>query len=80
MKNWLLTLAVFGLYLLHQDIWFWDAARPLVFGFLPVGLFYHAAYSVAVAVLMVVLVSYAWPAALEREVEADSSDGSGGAP
>lgn len=80
MKNWLLTLSVFGLYLLHQDIWFWDVARPLVFGFLPVGLFYHAAYSVAVAVLMVVLVSYAWPVALEREVEADSSDASGGAP
>lgn len=71
MKNWLLAFAVVSLYLLHQDIWFWYTARPLVFGFLPVGLFYHAVYSVAVAVLMLVLVRYAWPTALEREVDGD---------
>ena len=40
------------LYVLHQDVWFWREARPLVFGFLPVGLAYHAAYCVAVALLM----------------------------
>ncbi len=80
MRNWLLGLAVFGLYLLHQDIWFWELARPLIFGFLPVGLFYHAAYSIVVALLMVVLVVYAWPAALEREVEGDSPDATGGRP
>ena len=74
MKNWLLALAVVSLYVLHQDIWFWNTARPLVFGFLPVGLFYHAVYSVAVAVLMLVLVSYAWPTTLEREVDGDSTD------
>ena len=34
-------------YALHQDVWFWRAARPLVFGFLPIGLFYHAAYTAA---------------------------------
>ena len=74
MKNWLLALAVVSLYVLHQDIWFWNTARPLVFGFLPVGLFYHAVYSVAVAVLMLVLVSYAWPTTLEREVDGDLTD------
>ena len=78
MRNWLLALAVFSLYLLHQDIWFWNSARPLVFGFLPVGLFYHAAYSVAVALLMVVLVRYAWPTELERQVDPDDGDGAGG--
>ena len=62
-----IVVAVF--YLLHQDIWFWDTARPLVFGFLPIGLFYHAAYSVAVALLMVALIRWAWPAELERDVE-----------
>jgi len=80
MKNWFLTLAVLALYVLHQDIWFWDSPRPLVFGFLPVGLFYHAVYSVAVAVLMVVMVSHAWPAALEREVEGEASDSTVGPP
>lgn len=70
MTRWMLVLAVAALYVLHQDTWFWDTARPLVFGFLPIGLFYHAAYSAAVAVLMVLLIRFAWPAGLEREAEA----------
>ncbi len=70
MARWMLALAVAVLYVLHQDVWFWDTARPLVFGFLPIGLFYHAAYSGAVAVLMVLLIRFAWPAGLEREAEA----------
>ena len=69
MSRWILSAAVVALYLLHQDIWFWETARPLVFGFLPIGLFYHVAYSVAVAVLMVVLVRYAWPSRFERHDE-----------
>jgi len=67
MRNWLLAAAVCALYLLHQDVWFWNAARPLVFGFLPVGLFYHAVYSLVVAVLMWALVRFAWPAHLEAD-------------
>ena len=70
MTNWLLAAAVVALYFLHQDSWFWDTARPLVFGFLPIGLFYHAVYSLAVAVLMWALVRFAWPARLEEEAEA----------
>ena len=54
---------------LHQDIWFWRTARPIVFGFLPIGLAYHAAFTIAVAVFMAVLVKYAWPAQLERDAE-----------
>jgi len=74
MKNFLLGLGVVALYALHQDIWFWDVAQPLVFGFLPVGLFYHAIYSVVIALFMVVLVKVAWPVELEREVERESHD------
>lgn len=70
MKNWMLTAAVAALYLLHQDVWFWRAADPLVFGFLPIGLAYHAAYTVAVAGLMWLLVRHAWPAHLEGQVSA----------
>ncbi len=78
MKSWLLAAAVVALYLLHQDLWFWNAARPLVFGFLPVGLFYHAAYSLAVAGLMWALVRFAWPAHLEAEADsAVASDAPG---
>ena len=37
---------------------------PLVFGFLPVGLAYHAAYCVVVALLMWTVTRVAWPAHL----------------
>lgn len=66
MKKVLLTVAVLAVYLLHQDVWFWRTARPLVFGFLPVGIFYHACYCVAASGLLAVLVRYAWPEHLER--------------
>ena len=69
MKNALLALAVLVVYALHQDFWLWQSARPLVLGFLPIGLFYHAAYSVLAALLMWLLVSHAWPTQLERERE-----------
>jgi hypothetical protein len=60
-----LALLVLLLYALHQDFWFWRSARPLVFGFLPIGLFYHACYTVLAAALMWLLVKYAWPKHLE---------------
>jgi hypothetical protein len=62
----LLTVAIVGLYTLHQDLWFWRTARPLVFGFLPIGLAYHAAYCLAAAALMWTLTKYAWPSHLDR--------------
>jgi hypothetical protein len=65
-----LTVTVVVVYLLHQDLWFWRTAMPLVFGFLPVGLFYHACYSLLACLLMILLVQRAWPSHLE---EADSS-------
>ena len=65
MKTALLVLLVAVFYALHQDVWFWRTARPLVFGFLPVGLFYHACYSVAAAGLLWLLVRLAWPGHLE---------------
>lgn len=72
MKSILLVVAVAALYILHQDIWFWRSSY-LVFGFIPIGLFYHAVFSVAAALLMWLLVTYAWPSHLEREVEETQS-------
>jgi hypothetical protein len=60
------ALIVAALYLLHQDIWFWRRARPLVFGVLPIGLFYHAAFTLAIAAAMWLLVRLIWPSDLER--------------
>lgn len=77
MKKTLLVLATLGVYVLHQDVWFWREARPLVFGFLPIGLAYHALFSVLAALLMWLLVTLAWPRHLEEEVEAKARAGDG---
>jgi len=68
MKNILLVVAVAALYILHQDIWFWRSSH-LVFGFIPIGLFYQGCFSIAAALLMWLLVTFAWPGHLEQEVE-----------
>jgi hypothetical protein len=77
MRRALLVLAVAVLYVLHQDVWFWRTARPLVFGFIPVGLFYHACFSVAASLLMWLLVTHAWPSHLEEEAERPRRGGRG---
>jgi hypothetical protein len=56
--------ALVALALLHQDFWFWDDAT-LVFGFLPVGLAYHALYSVLAGCLWYLALTYAWPSDVE---------------
>ena len=69
MKRILLVAAVAALYVLHQDIWNWRTPYPLVFGFVPIGLFYHACFAAAASLLMWLLVTFAWPSHLEEEVE-----------
>ena len=65
-RNVFLTLLVIAVYVLHQDFWNWKKAQPLVFGFLPPGLAYHAGYSILAAVTMAILVKFAWPSHLEN--------------
>jgi hypothetical protein len=60
------ALIVLLVYALHQDVWLWREARPLVFGVLPAGLAYHAAYTLAVPLLMAFLIRRAWPSHLEQ--------------
>ena len=53
------------LYLLRNDLWFWDDPSRLLG--LPVGLSYHILFSAAVVLVMWFLVRVAWPGdALER--------------
>lgn len=49
------------LFILHQDFWFWDRIEPLVFGFLPVGLAWHAGISIAASLAWAMAVRYCWP-------------------
>ena len=66
-KSVCLALLTCLLFLAHQDFWFWLTAKPLLFGFLPVGLAYHAFYTLAVSALMLLLCRWAWPAHLDRD-------------
>jgi len=65
----ILVLLVFAFFIVHQDLWFWRTARPLVFGFLPIGIFYHACFAAACSPLMWLLVTFAWPSHLEAGAE-----------
>jgi hypothetical protein len=62
---WFLVLALF---VLHQDFWWWDQ-RTLILGFLPIGLAYHAAFSLAAAVVWALAIRFAWPASIEAWAE-----------
>ena len=59
MRGWAL-LALIALMALHQDLWLWDD-RSLIFGFLPVGLAYHAGISLAATALWFSVARLAWP-------------------
>lgn len=61
----LLWVAVALLVLLHQDFWWWDS-RTLVLGFLPIGLFYHALFSIAAGLTWAFANKYAWPHHIEE--------------
>ena len=65
MKRILLLLGISAVYLVHQDFWNWTRVEPLLFGFLPIGLWFHAAYSLLASALMWLLVKFAWPRSLE---------------
>ena len=53
------------LFFLHQDFWWWNESQ-LIFGFMPIGLAYHAAFSIACAGLGALAIRYAWPHDLEE--------------
>ncbi len=55
MKRTVFWIALLALMILHHDWWFWEDGR-LLFGFLPIGLGYHALISLAAAGL------WAWAA------------------
>lgn len=64
--KWVLYVLTIALIVLHQDWWNWSRIQPTWLGFLPVGLWYHALYCVAAAVLLALFVAFAWPRHLEN--------------
>ena len=58
--------------ILHQDDWNWDNAS-LILGFMPIGLAYHALYSIVAATFWGIVMKVAWPHELEEWAEGGDS-------
>ena len=54
--------------ILHQDFWLWNN-DTLIFEFMPIGLVYHAFYSILCAGVWGFAVKFAWPSDIETFVE-----------
>tara|TARA_B100001094_G_scaffold296403_1_gene318567 strand:+ start:338 stop:556 length:219 start_codon:yes stop_codon:yes gene_type:complete len=68
-KHLIIFLAiVLGVF--HQDFWNWDDSE-FIMGFMPIGLFYHACYSLVAAVLWAFAIKFAWPKDLVDWAEND---------
>lgn len=67
MRN-IIIVAAIVLAVLHQDFWLWDDTT-LLMGFMPVGLAYHAVFSIAAAALWAAAVKWAWPVHIEEFAE-----------
>ena len=65
----LVWVLVVVLALAHYDFWLWDDST-LVFGFMPIGLAYHAVFSLACGVIWALVVVFAWPERLEAWADA----------
>jgi hypothetical protein len=73
--HWILAAWVAVVFALHQDVWNWHKASPLLFGLLPPGLVYHLGYSILAAFTMALLVKFAWPRGLDPEASAEPAPG-----
>ena len=78
-----MKVLIFGsivlLAILHQDFWWWDNSTTLVFGFIPVGLAYHAGISLTAGILWALALRFCWPTGVDEiEESTDSSSPSGG--
>ncbi|HCS50256.1 DUF3311 domain-containing protein [Rubinisphaera sp.] len=73
--------AVYGLVVLlliiHQDFWLWDD-KTLLFGFMPIGLFYHACISLAAAATWFLATIFCWPEELIYETPSQVAEKTGG--
>jgi hypothetical protein len=62
------------LFFAHQDFWLWSD-DSLVLGFLPMGLAYHALFSVACSGLWAFACFRSWPEKLEQWADEDGVPG-----
>ena len=61
----------------HYDFWYWSD-KSVVFGFMPIGLFYHALISLLAGICWALVVKYAWPAWIEDWASGDDEAANAG--
>ena len=61
-----MILLLVALSVLHQDFWWWDDAS-VVFGFIPIGLAWHAGISLAAGLVWWLAVVFCWPQGLDAD-------------
>lgn len=66
----IIAALVILLMILHQDNWNWDNSN-LVFGFIPVTLFYQMCISTGASAVWFLATKIAWPEDLEEKVLAE---------
>lgn len=54
----------------HHDFWNWHRAEPLVLGFIPIGLAYHAGISLAAGLVWFLATRFCWPHEVDEIEEA----------
>jgi hypothetical protein len=69
----IITILVIALIVLHQDNWFWNS-DTLVFGMLPITLFYHLCISIAASAVWFLATKIAWPVETIEQVKAVAGD------
>ncbi|MCR9246911.1 MAG: DUF3311 domain-containing protein [bacterium] len=67
---WLLVVV---LAILHYDFWNWND-RTLVFGFVPVGLWFQVLVSIGAAIAWALVVRFAWPTRIEEWADEGDSE------
>lgn len=65
LKSVLLATLAAALLALHLDFWNWNTPDPLLFGIVPIGLWWQAAFALACSVMMYLFVKFLWPTHLE---------------
>ena len=63
----------------HQDNFLWDN-DTLVWGFMPIGLAYHAGISIAAAVVWFLATQFCWPAEAANDAKLATRSSGGGRP
>ena len=70
----LVWVLIILLMILHQDVWLWQRYNPLVLGFIPIGLAWHAGISISAAVVGLLAARYCWPVDVDVDDQPHAPD------